>query len=82
MAIANKMMVGGLVVAAAVTCYARRRHARTGEGYVAIIGSLPSDARVWWGKVRQHAALALEDGRAAAREREAELSRQLASVDG
>lgn len=82
MAFSSKLMVGGLAAAAAVAYYARRRHARTGEGYTSIIGSLPSDARRWWGRARQDAFLALEDGRTAAREREAELSGKLASADG
>ncbi len=80
MAFSGKLIVGGIAAGAALAYYVRRRKARTGEGYVEILKQLPGDAQRWASDARRRAALALEEGKAAARAREAELTRQLAAV--
>jgi hypothetical protein len=78
---ASKLMFGGVAAGAALGYYVRQRHERTGEAYLGIIKSLPADAQRWAAEARQRATLALEDGRSAARERESEITRQLAAAD-
>ncbi|HZL65441.1 MAG TPA: hypothetical protein VFD50_10935 [Thermoleophilia bacterium] len=81
MGFASKLMFGGAAAGAALAYYVSQRHDRTGESYLGIVRSLPGDAQRWVGEARRRATLALEDGRSAARERETEISRQLAATD-
>jgi hypothetical protein len=77
MGLSSRLVVGGIVAGAALAYYVQRRRARTGEGYVQILLQLPSDAQRWVHDAQKKAALALEEGKTAARERDAELSTQL-----
>jgi len=65
---------------AALAYYVRKRRARTGEDYLDILRQLPSEAQRWAVDAKRRAALALEDGKAAAREREADFTRQLTAA--
>jgi len=77
----SKLMFGGAAAGAALAYYVSQRHDRTGESYLGIVRSLPGEAQRWAGEARHRATLALEDGKSAARERETEISRQLAATD-
>jgi hypothetical protein len=77
MGLSTKLVVGGAVAGAALAYYVRSRRARTGEGYLDIVRRLPGDALRWADQTRARATLALEEGRTAARERDAEFTRQL-----
>jgi len=58
----------------------QKRRARTGEGYLDILRQLPSDAQRWAVDAKHRAALALEEGRAAARERDSDFRKQLTAA--
>jgi hypothetical protein len=74
----TRSLTGGAAVAgAALAYYVRRRHQRTGQGYLSIIKQLPSDAQRWASQTRERAVLAVEEGKRAARHREDELTKQL-----
>ena len=73
----SRLVVGGIVAGAALAYYVQRRRARTGESYVQILLQLPSDAQRWVQDAQRRATQALEEGKTAARERDAELTRQL-----
>lgn len=77
MGLRSKLIVGGVAAGASLAYYIRRRHERTGMGYLDIIVQLPSEAQRWAGETRRAATRALEDGMAAARAREEEFTRQL-----
>ena len=81
MGFASKLMFGAAAAGAALAYYVRQRHDRSGESYLGIVKSLPGDAQRWVGETRRRATLALEDGKSAARERETDISRQLAATD-
>jgi len=80
MGFASKLLVGGIAAGAALAYHLQRRRARTGEGYLDIIRQLPSDAQRWAVDAKRRAALALEEGKAAARERDAEFTKQIAAA--
>jgi GrpB-like predicted nucleotidyltransferase (UPF0157 family) len=73
----NKLIVGGIVAGAALAYYVKTKHDRSGLGYLDCLRQLPGDAQRWATDARQRAARALEEGRVAAREREADIIRQL-----
>ena len=77
MSFSTKLVVGGVVAGAALTYYVRRRHARTGESYLEILAQLPTLARNSAEDMRRRALVAFEDGKAAARAREEEFTREL-----
>src|SRR5450759_4535531 len=68
--------VGGIAAGAALAYYVQKRRAHTGEGYLDILRQLPSDAQRWAVDAKRRAALALEEGKAAARERDSDYTRQ------
>jgi len=80
MGFASKLVVGGIAAGAALAYYVQKRRARTGEGYLDILRQLPSDAQRWAADAKRRGALALEDGKAAAREREAGFTKQLTAA--
>jgi hypothetical protein len=80
MGFSAKLIAGGLAAGAALAYYVQRRKARTGEGYLEIVRQLPGDAQRWAADARRRAVLAVEEGKSAARERDAELTRQLAAA--
>lgn len=80
MGIPSRLLIGGLVGGAALGYYVRKRRRDTGSGYVEILLQLPADAQRWAGQARRRAALALEDGKAAAQAREVEFTRQLSAA--
>jgi hypothetical protein len=80
MGFTSKLVVGGVAAGAVLAYYVRKRRARTGEGYLDILRQLPSEAQRWAVDAKRRAALALEDGKAAAREREADFTRQLTAA--
>ena len=80
MGFASKFVAGGIVAGAALAYYVQKRRARTGEGYLDIIRQLPSDAQRWAGDAKRKAALALNEGKAAARERDSGFTRQLTAA--
>jgi hypothetical protein len=75
----SRLVITGVVTGAAITYYVKKRRARTGEGYLAILIQLPSEAQRRFADARRRAGLAIEDGRVAARDRATELARQLAA---
>jgi len=79
---ASKFILGGVAAGAALAYYVHQRHGRTGESYVDIARLLPGQAQRWAAGARRRATLALEDGKSAARERETEITGQLAAGDG
>ena len=80
MGFSSKLIFGGITAGAALAYYVQRRRARTGESYLDIVRQLPGDARRWASDSRQRATLALQEGKTAARDREAELSAQLTAT--
>jgi hypothetical protein len=76
MGLSTKLIVGGAVAGAALAYYVQGRRARTGEGYFDIVRRLPGDALRWVDQTRERATLALDEGKTAARERDAEFTRQ------
>lgn len=77
MGFATKIALGGLALGAAVAYYVQKRHVATGESYVDIVKQLPAVARHTAGDVKRRATHALEEGKAAARVRDEQLTRQL-----
>ena len=77
MRIPSSLTVGALAAGTALAYYLQRRHQRTGEDYVDIIRALPGEAQRWTAGARRRAASAIEDGRSAARGREAQIERRL-----
>jgi hypothetical protein len=77
MGFSSKLIVGGFVAGAALAYYVKKRHAYGGEGYLDIVKHLPADAQRWATDARRRAVLALEEGKTAAREREADIMRRL-----
>jgi hypothetical protein len=80
MGFTSRLVVGGIAAGAALAYYVQKRRARTGEGYLDILRQLPSDAQRWAGDAKRKAAQALEEGKTAARDREAEFARQLTAA--
>jgi len=80
MGLSSRLLIGGLVGGAALTYYVRKQRRSTGAGYAQILLQLPADAQRWAAHARRRATLALEDGKAAARAREAEFTRDLSAV--
>ena len=76
----GRLIVGGVAAGAALAYYVQRRRARTGESYLDILRQLPSDAQRWAAEAKRKGALALEDGKAAAREREADFAKQITAA--
>ena len=77
MGLSTKLIVSSAVAGAALTMYVRTRHQRTGEGYLSIVRQLPGDALRWAGDTKVRAVRALEAGKTAARDHDAEFTRQL-----
>jgi hypothetical protein len=77
MGLSTKLIVSGAVAGAALTFYVRSERARTGEGYLQIVRRLPGAALRWVDDTKVRATKALEEGKSAARDRDAEFSRQL-----
>ena len=80
MGFASKLVAGGIAAGAALAYYVQKRRARSGEGYLDIIRQLPSDAQRWAVDAKRRAALALEEGKAAAHERDTEFTEQIAAA--
>ena len=80
MGLTSKLVVGGVAAGAALAYYVQKRRARTGEGYLEILRQLPADAQSWVVDARRRATVALEDGKSAAREREADFAKQLTAA--
>ena len=76
MSFTSKLVVGGIAAGAALAYYVQKRRARTGEGHLDILRQMPSDAQRWAVDAKRRAALALEEGKAAARERDSDYTRQ------
>ena len=77
MGLSTKLVVSSAVAGTALAYYVRTRRARTSEGYLQIMRSLPGDVRRWADETKSRAALALEEGKAAARDRDAEFAQQM-----
>ena len=80
MGLSSKLVVGGIAAGAALAYYVQKRRARTGEGYLDILRQLPSDAQRWAFDAKRRAALALNDGKAAARERDSDFTKQITAA--
>lgn len=76
----SSFTVGAVAAGTALAYYLRRRRQRTGETYLEIVRALPGEAGRWAADARQRAALAIDDGRVAARGREAHIERRLAAA--
>lgn len=77
MGLSARLIVGGMAAGAVLAYYVKKRHATTGESYLDILVELPSTARRSIAGVKRRATLALDEGKIAARAREAEFVRQL-----
>ena len=77
MGLSTRLVVGGAVAGTALAYYVRRRRACTGDGYLRIVRGIPGDVLRWADRTKSHAALALSDGKTAAREREAKFTQRL-----
>ena len=80
MGFASKLVAGGIAAGAALAYYVQKRRARTGASYLDIVRQLPSDAQRWAVDAKRRAAVALEEGKAAARERDSEFTQQIAAA--
>jgi hypothetical protein len=80
MAFSTRLIVSGAVAGVALSYYVRSRRARTGESYLDIVRRLPGDALRWVDDTKARATRALEEGKTVARERDEELTRQLAAA--
>lgn len=80
MGFTSKLVVGGMAAGAALAYYVQKRRARSGEGYLDIFRQLPSEAQHWAGDAKRRAALALEEGKVAARERDSDFTKQLTAA--
>ncbi len=80
MGFSTRLIAGGAVAGLALTYYLRDRRACTGDGYLQIMRRLPGDAARLIDETRERAARAFAEGASAARDREAEFSRQLQSA--
>jgi len=71
-------LVGAVIVAGAgLACYVHQRHERMGVGYLDVIKQLPGEVQRAGDQALRRAAEAVEQGKAAARRKEADLVRQL-----
>lgn len=77
MGLSARLLIGGVAAGAALAYYVKKRHLATGDSYLDIVAQLPSAARRSVSGMKQRATLALEEGKTAARARDAELSGQL-----
>lgn len=80
MGFSTRLIVSGAVAGAALAYYVRNRRARTGQGYLEIVRRLPGDALRWADDTKSRATHALEEGKTAARERDAEFTRQITAA--
>jgi hypothetical protein len=80
MGVTSKLVAGGIVAGAALAYYVQKRRARSGDGYLDILRQLPSDAQRWAVDAKRRAALALGEGKAAARERDSDFTKQLTAA--
>jgi hypothetical protein len=80
MGFASKLVIGGIAAGTVLAYYVQKRRARTGEGYLDILRQLPSEAQTWAFDAKRRAALALDEGKAAARERDSEFKKQLTAA--
>jgi len=80
MGVTSKLVAGGIAAGAALAYYVQKRRARSGDGYLDILRQLPADARRWAVDAKRGAALALEEGKAAARERDSDFTKQLTAA--
>jgi hypothetical protein len=70
--------VGAAIVAGAgLAYYVHQRHQRMGVGYLDVIKQLPGEVQRAGDEALRRAAEAVEQGKAAARRKEADLARQL-----
>jgi len=77
MGLSTRLIVAGAVAGTALAYYTRARRARTGESYLDIVRRLPGDVLRWADETRARTTLALDEGKSAARDRDAEFARQL-----
>jgi hypothetical protein len=75
--LSTRLVVGGAVAGTALAYYVRRQRACTGDGYLRIMRSLPGEVLRWADHTKSRAALALTEGKSAARERDAEFAQRL-----
>ena len=80
MGLSTRLIVSGAVTGAALAYYVRSRRARSGQGYLQIVRGLPGDALRWADDTRSRATHALEEGKTAARQRDAEFARQITAA--
>ena len=71
---------GAVLVGAAVAYHVQTRVQREGIGYGDALRQLPEQAKSLWADTQRRAALAIEDGKQAAREREQQVLRALAAA--
>jgi CRISPR/Cas system-associated protein Csm6 len=73
----GSFMGAAVMAGAGLAYYVYQRHQRTGVGYLDVIKQLPGEVQRASDEARRRAAEAFEQGKAAARSREADLVRQL-----
>jgi len=73
--------LGAVVAGVGVAYCARRQSLRTGEGYLAALRQLPTQASSLVDDVRRRARLAVSEGLQAARMREDQVARRLTAAE-
>jgi len=71
----------GMIAGAAVLVYAQRRAEKTGRDMGAVLANLPGELKQTQAELQQEVKEAVEVGRKAATEREAEFDRELAGAN-
>ena len=80
MGLAKALGWGAVFAGAALAYHVQTRVQREGIGYGDALRQLPEQAKSLWADTQRRAALAIEDGKQAAREREQHLLRALAAA--
>ena len=76
-----KLGWAGVIAGVAVVVYAQRRAEKTGRDMGAVLANLPGELKQTQAELQQEVKEAVEVGRKAAIEREAEFDRELAGAD-
>jgi len=77
----SKLVVMAGLAGAAVLVYAQRRSEKTGRNVGTVLTNLPDELNETRGELEQQIREALEAGKKAAAEKEAEIDRQLAATE-
>jgi hypothetical protein len=80
MSLLNRLVGAAVITGVGVAYYVHQRKVRSGASYLDVIKQLPGEVQRVSTEARRRASEAVEQGKAAARRRDAELARQLESA--